>query len=98
MVDMTVINAWLLYRRLSAVRHGSTQSKPVSLHDFKTRVTHMGTNDVVIMRKATARKRKESRLCQHLLLNFAMMGFITTQNIRMRECGARKDHVLARLE
>jgi len=28
----------VLYRRLSAVRHGSTQSKPMSLHDFKTHV------------------------------------------------------------
>ena len=39
LLDMTVINAWLLYRRQLAVTcSGPGQSKPLSLHQFKTRI------------------------------------------------------------
>jgi len=38
LLDMTVINSWLLYRRLLSTGPGPVQSKSMSLHDFKTRV------------------------------------------------------------
>ena len=38
-IDMTVINAWLLYRQVLSAGHGQVLSESMSLHDFKTRVT-----------------------------------------------------------